>query len=77
MTMPSTSRVWWSFRLAAFGGRLEQGVRTQSPEALLDALAEHTFALFENSMPTSGTWQERLLAEPRPGAGRKAARAKR
>lgn len=30
-------------------------------EALLDALAEHTFALFENSMPTSGTWEERLL----------------
>jgi AcrR family transcriptional regulator len=31
-------------------------------EALLDALAEHTFALFENSMPAAGSWQERLLA---------------
>jgi len=31
-------------------------------EALLDALAEHTFALFENSMPESGSWQKRLLA---------------
>lgn len=30
-------------------------------EALLDALAEHTFALFENSMPTAGNWEERLL----------------
>jgi AcrR family transcriptional regulator len=31
-------------------------------EALLDAVAEHTFGLFETSMPAIGTWQERLLA---------------
>jgi AcrR family transcriptional regulator len=31
-------------------------------EALLDAVAEHTFALFDVAMPAAGTWQERLLA---------------
>ncbi len=30
-------------------------------EALLDALAEHTFGLFEVAMPSAGPWQERLL----------------
>lgn len=30
-------------------------------EALLNAVAEHTFALFEVAMPAAGTWQERLL----------------